>query len=75
MSMDGVYLSKVLSYCFLGDVDFEVTLPNPILGVEVAHCSINEVRGVVQLLQFKFIGIPDSNRSTRLDECWQVFIG
>ena len=75
MSMDGVYLSKVLSYCFLGDVDFEVTLPNPILGVEVAHCSIKEIRGVVQLLQNRFIINPDSNRSTRLDECWQVFIG
>ena len=57
MSEDGVYPSSVPS--FLGDVEFERPVSDPILGVEVACRSIMEVRGVIQVVQNWFTGIPN----------------
>ena len=64
MSDDGVYPSSVPS--FLGDVEFERPVSVPILGVEVARCIIGVVRGVVQVIQNWFTGIPNPTRSSRL---------
>ena len=36
------------------------------LGVEVAHCSIGVVRGVVQVIQNWFTGNPNPTRSMSL---------
>ena len=41
---------------------------DPILGVEVAHCSIGVVLGVIQVVQIWFTRIPNTSRSSRLDE-------
>ena len=72
-SEDGVYQPSILS--FLGMSSSKRPVPDPILGVEVAHCSIGMVRGVVQVVQNWFTGIPNQSRSSRLGLGRQVFIG
>ena len=64
MSEDGVYLSSIPS--FLGMSSSKRPVPDPILGLEVARCSNGMVRGVVQLVQNWFAGIPNPIRSLRL---------
>ena len=44
MSELGVYPSSVPS--FLGDFEFERPVSDPILGIEMARCSIEVIRGV-----------------------------
>ena len=65
-----VYPSSVSSSypvpSFLGMSSSKRHFPDPILGVEVALCSIGVVRGVVQLVQNWFTGIPNPSRSSRL---------
>ena len=42
MSEDGVYLSSVPSssiFSYFGDFEFEATVPDSILGVDVVYCS------------------------------------
>ena len=41
-------------------------IPDLILVVEMACCSIGEVRGVVQVVQNWFTGIPYLTRSSKL---------
>ena len=67
MSEDGVHLSSVPS--FLGDVsvEFEAARSRSNCGKsEVARCSIGVIRGVVQVIQNCFIGIPNLSRSLGL---------
>ena len=76
MSEVGVYPSIVPSFVdvpsfvecsfLFGDVEFESPHSRFILGVEVARCNIGVVRGVVQVVQNCFTGIPNPSRSSRL---------
>ena len=50
---------RVFLPTFLGDVEFEAARSSPILGVEVACCSIGMVHGAVQVIQNLFTGIPN----------------
>ena len=61
MSEDGVYPSSVPS--FLRKLSSKLPVPDTILGVEVARCSIGVFVSVVQNL---FTGIPNSTRSLSL---------
>ena len=65
MSEDGVYPSSFL-LPFWRMSSSKRPVPDPILGVEVALCSIGVVRGVVQLVQNWFTGIPNPSLSSRL---------
>ena len=51
MSEDVVYSYNVPSYPFWGLSSLKRLVPDPILEVEVARCSIGVVRGVVQVIQ------------------------
>ena len=42
------------------------TVPDPTLADKVARCSIGVVRGVVQVVQNWFTGIPNPTRRSRL---------
>ena len=66
MSKDGDYTYSVSSYHFLRMSISKRSVPDPILGVEVARCSIGVVRGVVQVVQNWFTGIKNPTRSLRL---------
>ena len=44
-------IRRVFTSCLLVNVKFEASVPDPILVVEVARCSIEEVHDVVQVLQ------------------------
>ena len=66
MSKDGVYLSSIHLMSFMEDVEFEVEYKDQIMGVDMARCSIGEFRGVVQVFQNLFTGIPNPYRSSRL---------
>ena len=47
MSKDGVYPPSIHFLSFKKDVEFEVEYKNQIMVVDIARCSIKEVRGVV----------------------------
>ena len=66
MSEDGVYPSSVPSFLSV-DVEYQVARSISNFGkIEVARCSIGVVRGVVQVIQNWFTGIPNPTRSSRL---------
>ena len=50
----------------IGDVEFEADFRDPILGVEVAHCSVGTVLGEVQVIQKKFTGFSNLYINSRL---------
>ena len=54
------------SYLEHHNVESKKPVPDPILGVEVARCSIGVVRGVVQVVQNWFTGIRIRPESSRL---------
>ena len=51
---------------FLGDVELEAAVPDPILEAEVISRCIEVVRGVVQVVQNWFTGIPNPSRRSSL---------
>ena len=63
---EDVSISRVFLPSFLGDVKFEAARSNPILWFDEASCSIEVVRGLVQVVQNWFTGIPNPSRSLRL---------
>ena len=66
MCEDGVYPSSVTSF-LSGDDDFEAARSSFNFGrIEVARCSIGEVRDAVQVVKNWFTGIPNPTRSSRL---------
>ena len=65
MSDDRVYSSSVPSFHLC--MSSKRPVPDPILGVEVACCSIGVVRGEVQVVQNCFTGIPNPSRSSSLE--------
>ena len=62
---DGVYQSSVLFF-LLGDVEFEVARSRSNFVGRVGSCVIEEIRGVVQVVQNWFIGIPNPHRISNL---------
>ena len=75
MIEDGVYLSSVPSF-LSGLSSSKWLVPDPILEVEVAFCSIGIILGVVQVVQNWFItGTPNPTRSSRLRRGSKFFIG
>ena len=75
MNEDVVFSSSVPSCPFWWKSSFKTKVPYPILMVEVVFCSILVVRGIVQVVQNWFIGIPNPSRSSMLGRVSQVFIG
>ena len=65
MSEDGIYSSSVPSCLFLGMSSSKWPVQDPILGVEVARCSIGVVHDVIKVVQNWFTGIPNPSRSLR----------
>ena len=65
MSEHEVYPSSVSSFHFV-DVEFEADCSRSNFGDKVARFSIGVVRGVVQLVQNRFKGIPNTTRSSSL---------
>ena len=66
MSKDGVYPSSIHFLSFMEDVEFEAAIQDQIMEVDITRSSIGEVRGVVQVFQNLFTGIPNPYRSSRL---------
>ena len=72
MSEDIVYPSSVHSF-LSRDVEYQAARSISNFGVEVARCSIEVVRGVVQVSKNWFTGTPNPNRSSRLGEVARSF--
>ena len=58
---------RVFTSCHLWKMSSsKLEYKDQIMGVDLARCSIGEVRGVVQVFQNLFTGIPNPYRSSRL---------
>ena len=67
-------ICRVFLPVILFDVEFEADCSRSNFGDKVACLSIGVVRGVVQVVQHWFTGIPNPTRSSRLGRSSQIFI-
>ena len=59
-------IRRVFLPSFLGMSSSKRPIPDPILDVKLARCSIGEVRSAVQVVQNWIAGIPIQSRGSRL---------